>query len=168
MKSIKLLAAFIAALFFSFTAYAGSTDLGDNWCSGVKIHFFAGSAEGDSFAGIVQAGAENAIRDTGADAEIFYSDWDLTTMIQQLKESIEAGVDGIAMVGHPGNEAIMLLAEEAHKAGILMMYYSVDVPEVRAKYGGGYVGANLATQGEQLAHEAIRRFKLKARDKQLL
>ena len=167
MKSIKLLTFFITALFF-FSAYAGSTDLGDNWCSDVKIHFFAGGAEGDGFAGIVQAGAENAIRDTGADAEILYSDWDLTTMIQQLKESIEAGVDGIAMVGYPGNEAIILLAEKAHKAGILMMYYSVDVPEVRAKYGGGYVGANLATQGEQLAHEAIRRFKLKARDKAII
>ena len=89
-------------------------------------------------------------------------------MIQQLKESIEAGVDGIGMMGHPGNEAIMLLAEKAHKAGILMMYYSVDAPEVRAKYGGGYVGANLATQGEQLAYEAIRRFKLKARDKAII
>ena len=168
MKSIKLLTFFITVLFFFFSAYAGSTDLGDNWCSDVKIHFFAGGAEGDGFAGIVQAGAENAIRDTGADAEIFYSDWDLTTMIQQLREAIGAGVDGIAMMGHPGNDAIMPLAEEAHKAGILMMYYNVDVPEVRAKYGGGYVGANLATQGKELAYEAIRRFKLKARDKAII
>ena len=66
----------------------------------------------------MQAGAENAIRDTGADAEIFYSDWDSTIMIRQLKESIDAGVDGIGMMGHPGNEVIMPLAEEAHKAGI--------------------------------------------------
>ena len=168
MKSIKLLTAFIAALFFSFSAYAGSTDLGDNWCSDVKIHFFAGGAEGDGFAGIVQAGAENAIRDTGADAQILYSGWASDMMIQQLREAVGAGVDGIAMMGHPGNDAIMPLAEEAHKAGILMMYYSVDVPEVRAKYGGGYVGANLTTQGEQLAHEAIRRFKLKARDKAII
>jgi len=168
MKLIKLLTFFITALFLSFSAYAGSTDLGDNWCSDVKIHFFAGGAEGDGFAGIVQAGAENAIRDTGADAQILYSDWDLTTMIQQLKESIEAGVDGIGMMGHPGEEAIMPLAEDAHKAGILMMYQNVDVPEVRAKYGGGYVGADLSTQGEQLAYEAIRRFKLKARDKAIV
>ena len=161
MKSIKLLTFFITVF---FSAYAGSANLGDNWCSDVKIHFFAGGAEGDGFAGIVQAGAENAIRDTGADAEMLYSDWDLTTMIQQLKESIEAGVDGIAIVGHPGNEAIILLAEKAHKAGILMMYQNVDVPEVRAKYGGGYVGADLSTQGKELGREAIRQFGFKAGD----
>ena len=168
MKLIKLLTVFITTLFFSFSAYAGSTDLSDNWCSGIKIHFFAGGTEGDGFAGIVHAGAENAIRDTGADAQILYSEWNSATMIQQLKESIDAGVDGIGMMGSPGNEAIMQLAEEAHKAGILMMYYSIDAPEVRSKFGGGYVGANLATQGEQLAHEAIRRFKLKARDKAII
>ena len=35
---------------------------------------------------------------------------------------------------------------------------------VRAKYGGGYVGANLATQGKALAREAIRQFGFKAGD----
>ena len=44
-------------------AFSNGTDLGDNWCKDVRIHFFAGGAEGDGFAGIVQAGAENAIRD---------------------------------------------------------------------------------------------------------
>jgi len=70
MKSNKLFFVVIITFFSYFTANAGTTDLGDNWCSGVKIHFFAGGAEGDGFAGIVQAGAENAIRDTGADAQI--------------------------------------------------------------------------------------------------
>ncbi len=49
------------------------------------------------------------------------------------------------MMGHPGEEAIMPLAEAANEDGILMMYQNVDVPAVRAKFGGGYVGANLAT-----------------------
>ena len=65
---------------------------------------------------------------------------------------------------HPGDEAIMPLAEEANKAGILMMYQNVDVPSVRAKYGGGYVGANLATQGYALGQEAIRLFGFEAGD----
>ena len=85
-------------------------------------------------------------------------------MIQQLRQAIGAGVDGIAMMGHPGDEAIMPLAEEANKAGILMMYQNVDVPSVRAKYGGGYVGANLATQGYALGQEAIRLFGFEAGD----
>jgi len=85
-------------------------------------------------------------------------------MIQQLREAVGAGVDGIAMMGHPGDEAIMPLAQAASEAGILMMYQNVDVPSVRAKYGGGYVGANLATQGYALGLEAIRLFDLKAGD----
>ena len=44
----------------------------------------------DGFAGIVQTGAENAIRDTGADAEIIYSEWQSDKMIQQLRESVGA------------------------------------------------------------------------------
>ena len=37
------------------------------------MHFYAGGPEAGGFAGIVAAGAMNAIRDTGADAEILYS-----------------------------------------------------------------------------------------------
>ena len=37
------------------------------------------------------------------------------------------------------------------------------IHSVRAKYGGGYVGANLATQGKA-AREAIRQFGFKAGD----
>ena len=55
----------------------------------------------------------------------------------------ESRPDGIAMMGHPGPASIEPLAEEAAAAGILMMYQNVDVPTVREKFGGGYVGANL-------------------------
>ena len=62
------------------------------------------------------------------------------------------------MMGHPGDAPIMPLAEEASKAGIKMMYQNVAVPEVRAKFGGGYVGAQLEPQGYALGAEAVRRF----------
>ena len=39
----------------------------------------------------------NAIRDTGADAEILYSEWDFEKMVRQLRESIGLGVDAIAI-----------------------------------------------------------------------
>jgi simple sugar transport system substrate-binding protein len=68
------------------------------------------------------------------------------------------------MMGHPGDEAIMPLAEEATAAGIKMMYQNVDVPTVRARFGGGYVGANLAPQGYALGQEAVRQFGLAAGD----
>ncbi len=50
----------------------------------------------------------------------------------------------------------MPLAKQAADAGILMMYQNVDVPKVRAQYGGGYVGSNLGPAGKALAAEAIR------------
>ena len=164
MKVLTILFSLIFLSSLTSTVFAIERNLGNGWCSDVRIHFFAGGAEGDGFAGIVQTGAENAIRDTGADAEILYSEWQSDRMIQQLREAIGAAVDGIAMMGHPGDEAIMPLAQMASEAGIMMMYQNVDVPSVRAKYGGGYVGANLATQGYALGLEAIRLFDLKPGD----
>ena len=166
MKSLKLILSILFLLPLSFSSYAAPTgqDLGDNWCSDVKMHFYAGGPEAGGFAGIVAAGAMNAIRDTGADAEILYSEWDFEKMVRQLRESVGLGVDAIAMMGHPGNEALMPLAKQAAENGIIMTYQNVDPGEVRAKYGGGYVGANLATQGKALAREAIRQFGFKAGD----
>jgi simple sugar transport system substrate-binding protein len=41
-----------------------------------------------------------------------------------------------------------------------MEYQNVDVPKVRAVYGGGYVGANLAPQGAALGVQAVKEFHL--------
>jgi simple sugar transport system substrate-binding protein len=135
---------------------------GQGWCSGVKIRFFAGGTEGDAFATIVYRGALAAARDSGANVEYVFSGWDSPTMVQQLREAIAAQPDGIAMMGHPGDDAIMPLAADAAAAGIKMMYQNVDVPLVRAAYGGGYVGAQLGPQGRALGEEAIRQFNLPA------
>ena len=166
MKFRNLLVSILFLLPLSSITYAAPTgqDLGDNWCSDVKMHFYAGGPEAGGFAGIVAAGAMNAIRDTGADAEIIYSEWDFEKMVRQLRESVGLGVDAIAMMGHPGNDALMPLAKQAAEKGILMTYQNVDPAGVRAKYGGGYVGANLATQGKALAREAIRQYGFKAGD----
>ena len=166
MKKFKLIFAILFLMPISSISFAAPTgqDLGDNWCSDVKMHFYAGGPEAGGFAGIVAAGAMNAIRDTGADAEIIYSEWDFEKMVRQLRESIGLGVDAIGMMGHPGNDALMPLAKQAAGKGILMTYQNVDPAGVRARFGGGYVGANLATQGKALAREAIRQFDLKAGD----
>ena len=131
-----------------------------HWCEGVRIRFFAGGTEGDAFAGIVYRGALAAARDLGADVEYVFSGWDSELMTQQLREAVAQAPDGIAMMGHPGNEAIMPLAAEAAEAGIIMMYQNVDVDQVRARYGGGYVGAQLHAQGRALGYEALRQFDL--------
>jgi simple sugar transport system substrate-binding protein len=85
-------------------------------------------------------------------------------MVQQLREAVAAKPDGIAMMGHPGEAAIMPLAAQAAEAGIKMMYQNVPLPGVVAKYGGGYVGAQQGPQGKALGEESVRRFGLKAGD----
>ena len=138
------------------------------WASDVRIRFFTGGAEGDGFGSIVYAGALQAAEDTGANVEYLFSNWSMETMIQQLRESIATKPDGIAMMGHPADDAIIPLAIQAKKAGILMTYLNVDVPIVRANHGGGYVGADLSPQGYALGAEAIKRFGLKFGDKAIV
>lgn len=130
------------------------------WCSGVHIRFFAGGDAGDAFASIVYRGAEAATADLGPSVDYVFSGWDVQKMTSQLRDAIAAHPDGIAMMGHPGDAAIMPLAAKAHAAGILMEYQNVDVPKVRAAYGGGYVGANLTAQGAALGNQAIKEFHL--------
>ena len=139
-----------------------------HWCEGVTIRFFAGGTEGDAFAGIVYRGALAAERDLGANVEYVFSGWDSELMTQQLREAVAQAPDGIAMMGHPGNEAIMPLAAEAAEAGIIMMYQNVDVDQVRARYGGGYVGAQLHSQGIALGEEALRQFGFGGGDKAIV
>ena len=77
MKILNIIFTVLFLLPISFNSFAGPTgqDLGANWCKDVKMHFYAGGPEAGGFAGIVAAGAMNAIRDTGAAAEIIYSEW---------------------------------------------------------------------------------------------
>jgi simple sugar transport system substrate-binding protein len=156
--------AMAAASVVAVHSTANATALRDKWCSGVKIRFFVGGAEGDAFASIVYNGAVQAAADTGADVDYIFSGWSSEKMVQQLREAVAAAPKGIAMMGHPGNAAILPLAEEASKAGIKMMYQNVPVDEAVAKFGGGYVGAQQNPQGRALGEEAVRRFGLKAGD----
>ena len=142
--------------------------LRDNWCSDVHIRFFVGGTEGDGFGTIVFNGAKQAQADTGAQVDFVFSGWSSEKMVQQLREAVASQPDGIAMMGHPGPSSIEPLAEEAAAAGILMMYQNVDVPTVREKFGGGYVGANLAPQGEALGAEAVRMSGIGAGDKAIV
>ncbi len=131
----------------------------------VSIRFFAGGEPGGAFASIVYRGAQDAQKLLGCKVEYVFSGWDPEKMVAQLRDAVAARPDGIAMMGHPGDDAIMPLAEQAALDGILMTYQNVDVPEVRKRFGGGYVGANLYSQGAALAQEALRRFGLKKGDR---
>jgi len=131
----------------------------------ITIRFFAGGDAGDPFASIVYRGALAAQKALGVKVDYVFSGWDNERMVAQLRDAIAARPDGIAMMGHAGDAAIMPLAEEAAKAGIVMIYQNVDVPKVREKFGGAYVGAQLESQGRALADTAIQKFKLKKGDR---
>ncbi len=97
---------------------AGAADaaaLRDKWCSKVHLRFFVGGAEGDAFGTIVYNGARQAAADTGAQVDYVFSGWANEKMTQQLREAVAAHPDGIAMMGHPGEAAILPLAEQAAK-----------------------------------------------------
>jgi simple sugar transport system substrate-binding protein len=158
----KLLALLLVIVTLAISIAPATAQDSGKWCAGKKIRFFVGGAEGDAFGSIVLRGAQAAEADLGPTVEYVFSGWDVERMIQQLREAIAAQPDGIAMMGHPGDEAIMPLAEEAHAAGIQMMYQNVDVPTVRARFGGGYIGAQLASQGRALGEEAVRQYGLGA------
>jgi simple sugar transport system substrate-binding protein len=152
----------------AFASGAEAQTLRSKWCSNVHLRFFVGGAEGDAFGTIVYNGAKQAEADLGPKIDYVFSGWAVEKMVQQLREAVAAKPDGIAMMGHPGGAAIMPLAEDAYKAGIKMMYQNVPVPEVVAKFGGAYVGAQQAPQGAALGVEAVRRFNLKAGDKAIV
>lgn len=165
IRTKALFAAVLTTAAFSMTVGdAAAEALRDDWCKDVHLRFFAGGAEGDAFASIVYNGAVQAAKDTGAQVDYVFSGWKAETMVQQLREAVAAGPDGIAMMGHPGESAIMPLAEQASQAGIKMMYQNVPLPAVTAKFGGGYVGAQQGPQGKALGEESVRRFGLAAGD----
>ncbi len=142
--------------------------LDEKWCKDVHIRFFVGGAEGDAFGTIVYNGAKQAEADLGPKIDYIFSGWDVEKMVQQLREAIAVKPKGIAMMGHPGDAAVMPLAEQAQKGGIKMMYQNVPVPQVVAVFGGGYVGAQQEQQGRALGVEAFKLAGLKAGDKAIM
>ena len=90
---------------------ADAAALRDKWCSKVHLRFFVGGAEGDAFGTIVYNGARQAAADTGAQVDYVFSGWANEKMTQQLREAVAAHPDGIAMMGHPGEAAILPLAK---------------------------------------------------------
>jgi simple sugar transport system substrate-binding protein len=164
MSRKMLLTAMIVAIANVGGASADAAALRDKWCKDVHIRFFVGGAEGDAYGTIVYNGARQAQNDTGAQVEFVFSGWNTEKMVQQLREAVASKPDGIAMMGHPGDDSIMPLAEQAAKAGIRMMYQNVPVPKVVAAHGGGYVGAQQEPQGRALGAEALKLGDLKAGD----
>ncbi|MDH7485309.1 MAG: substrate-binding domain-containing protein [Anaerolineae bacterium] len=129
-------------------------------CEGVKIIFFPGGPPGCPFATVVYNGAVAAAADLGADVEYMWSDWNPEKMVSQFKGAMATKPDGIAIMGHPGDDAFEAAVDEARAKGIIVTSQNTTLPRLEARYkadGFGYVGQELYESGYMLGQEAIRR-----------
>ena len=140
----------------------------------IEIYFFPGGSPGGSFATVVQRGAREAAEILGDRVKVRYkwSDWNPQKMVNQFQEAMAANPDGIAMMGHPGVEALKPFIERAvEEKGIVVTSQNVTLPELEEKYkpkGFGYVGQELYPSGYTLGKAAVNRAGLEEGDKALV
>lgn len=140
---------------------------GGKWCGDVRIVFFPGGPEGGVFAVNVYNGAVQAQADLGPKVDYVWSDWNVQTMLQQFSEVAATKPDGIAVMGHPGDEAFDPLIDDARSKGIIVTSQNTELPLMQTKYAGdgfGYVGAKNYPAGYALGQKAVSQFNLQAGD----
>jgi simple sugar transport system substrate-binding protein len=141
------------------------------WCSNTDIVFFPGGSPGGPFATVVYNGAVAAAADLGANVEYVWSDWNPEQMVTQFAEAAATKPDGIAIMGHPGDDAFQAVVDDAVAQGIIVTSQNTTLPALEAKYasgGFGYVGAELYSAGYALGAEAASRFGLGQGDKAMV
>jgi simple sugar transport system substrate-binding protein len=138
------------------------------FCSGTDIVFFPGGTQGGGFETVVYNGAKAAEALFGPSVSYLWSDWNPETMITQFGEAVATAPDGIAVMGHPGDDAFGPAIDDAVAQGIIVTVMNTELQEVQARHGAagtGYVGAVLYDAGAALANEAMARGGLQAGDK---
>ncbi|WP_200343173.1 hypothetical protein [Rhodovibrio sodomensis] len=78
-----------------------------------RFVFFPGGPQGGAFASIVYNGARLAEKQTGCNVEYVWSNWNPEQMVRQFSQAIGRNPDGIAVMGHPGEQALGPLIEKA-------------------------------------------------------
>jgi simple sugar transport system substrate-binding protein len=141
------------------------------FCQGTKLTFFPGGTPGGGFETVVHNGAKAAEAAFGPTMTYQWSDWDPNKMVTQFQEAVATKPDGIAIMGHPGDDAFDPLIDDARSQGIVVTVMNTELPKAEAKYGAagtGYVGAVLHDAGAALANEAVTRGGLKSGDRALV
>ncbi len=144
---------------------------GTKWAKDVHIVFFPGGPAGGVFANNVYNGAKQAEADLGCKVDYVFSDWDPQKMIQQFSEAVATKPDGIAVMGHPGEDSFRTLIDDAVAKGIIVTSQNTDLPSIEAKYaskGFGYVGQDLYGAGNALGKKAVEMFGLKPGDRAMV
>ena len=160
MRNLMLRAAGVALLVSGAATSAYATDPVAKWCQGVKIAAFPGGPQGGVFANNVYNGYRQAELDLGPSVTYYFSNWDPNTMLTQLNEAIATKVDGVAFMGHPGDDATDPLIDKAVAQGIIFTTANTALPKARRNIGPegiGYVGAPNHAAGYALGAEAAKR-----------
>jgi simple sugar transport system substrate-binding protein len=136
------------------------------FCQGVKIAMFVGGNQVniDPFTTVLYSGAKAAEITLGANVQYFWSDWNASKMVEQFQDAMSTSPDAIAMLGHPGADALSSLIDEAERKGIIVTMQNVDIPAIREKYtnnGFGYAGPDLYQAGLTLSNGLIRKYQPK-------
>ena len=158
---ITALALAVPAAVGTSAAVAAQDD--GQFCEGTDIVFFPGGSEGGPFATVVYNGAKAAEALFGPSVNYVWSDWLPENMINQFGEAVATQPDGIAIMGHPGDDAFKPLVDDAVAQGIVVTVMNTELQETQAAHapvGTGYVGATLYKAGNDLALEALTRGEL--------
>jgi len=139
----------------------------------IEIYFFPGGSPGGTASSKVFKGAKKAEEILGdrVNVEYKWSDWNPQKMVNQFQEAVSANPDGIAIMGHPGVEALKPFVNEAIDRGIVVTSQNVELPALEEKYkskGFGFVGMELFAAGYNLGKAAAERAGLEEGDKALV
>jgi simple sugar transport system substrate-binding protein len=116
----------------------------------LTVYMQMGGQEGDPSTLARTNGAKAAAAHLGIKLIEQYSGWDSQKMIEQFKEAIAASPDGISIMGHPGEDAMGSLIDQAVGMGTVVTSGNNPLPNNELKYqtkGFGYAGANLYDGG---------------------
>lgn len=134
------------------------------------VYMQMGGQQGDPSTLARTNGARAAAEALGIELIEQYSGWDSQVMIDQFKEAIAANPDGIVIMGHPGEDAMGPLVDQAVAMGIVVTSGNNPLPTIEQKYqtkGFGYAGADLY-DGGYLTGQAMVAAGLKPGDEALV
>lgn len=170
--AISLLSVLVLAFGMTGTAFAeGAAEITEE--DPLDIYFFAGGPPGGPFATVVHNGARAAAEILGPRVNVRYlfSDWSPDEMVRQFQEAVAARPDGIAVMGHPGVDALEPFVDEALEAGIIVTSQNVTLPQLQSRYGErgfGYVGQELYESGYMLGEAAVQRSGIESGERALV
>lgn len=148
-----------------------SCQQGNGLFSGIKIAFMAGGSEDHFFARRVYKGAKAAEELLGCEITYYWSDWNNDKMIYDFMSAIDSSPDAICIMGHPGEDRMLPLVEQAIGAGIIVTSQNVELPSIEhtfAHKGFGYVGQRIYESGFKMVETAIKRFGISSADHVLI